>query len=94
MKKLYAVVNFPFILIVQTYQFFSPLKQFLLGPYARCRFYPTCSEYSLECFRRFPLHQAVLKSFLRICRCNPSHPGGNDPVLSEDTQPDQKICSK
>ena len=42
----------------------------------------------------FPLHQAVLKSFLRICRCNPSHPGGNDPVLSEDTQPDQKICSK
>ena len=74
------ILAFPFISLIRTYQFISPLKQLILGPYARCRFHPTCSEYALECFRSFPLHKAFGKTLSRIARCNPMHPGGVDHV--------------
>ncbi|MFL2937877.1 MAG: membrane protein insertion efficiency factor YidD [Opitutales bacterium] len=74
------ILAFPFISLIRTYQFISPLKQLILGPYARCRFHPTCSEYALECFRSFPLHKALGKTLSRIARCNPMHPGGVDHV--------------
>ncbi|RPJ78511.1 MAG: membrane protein insertion efficiency factor YidD [Alphaproteobacteria bacterium] len=63
------------ILLIRFYQYFiSPL----LGP--NCRFYPTCSEYSKECFHRFPIHRALWYSSRRIIRCNPYCEGGHDPV--------------
>ena len=71
---------FPFILLIRIYRLFSPLKQLILGPYARCRFHPTCSEYALECFQTLPLHLALFRSLSRIFRCNPMHSGGYDPV--------------
>ncbi|MEL0098991.1 MAG: membrane protein insertion efficiency factor YidD [Opitutae bacterium] len=74
------VLSLPFLLIIRFYQFFSPLKQFILGPLARCRFHPTCSEYALECFLTLPLYRAIPRSLSRIFKCNPMHPGGYDPV--------------
>ena len=76
-------VSFPFIVLISTYRLFSPLKKFILGPYARCRFYPTCSEYSLECFRNLTLIEAISKTLSRIAKCNPMHPGGYDPVFPD-----------
>ena len=70
----------PFLLLIRAYRMVSPLKQWILGPYARCRFHPTCSEYALECFQRFNPIKAFWMSFSRIGRCNPLHPGGYDPV--------------
>ena len=64
----------PFLLLIRAYQVVSPLKQWILGPYARCRFHPTCSEYALECFQRYNPIKATLMSFSRIARCNPLHP--------------------
>jgi putative membrane protein insertion efficiency factor len=77
---LHLCFAFPFLLLIRIYRLFSPLKQLILGPYARCRFYPTCSEYALECFQTLPLHIALFRSFTRIFRCNPMHTGGYDPV--------------
>ncbi len=79
-----AIVAFPIVILVHVYRFFSPLKKYLLGPTAGCRFAPTCSAYTLECLRRFPLPIALWKSIGRIARCNPLHSGGYDPVLSDD----------
>lgn len=63
------------ILIIRFYQYFiSPM----FGP--KCRFYPTCSEYSKECFERFPIHRALWYSSRRITRCHPFCEGGHDPV--------------
>ncbi len=87
-NPLYRVFSVPFVVAIRIYRIFSPVKQLVLGPYARCRFHPTCSEYALECFRTLPLHRAIPHSLSRILKCNPMHPGGYDPVHPDcDTKP-------
>lgn len=80
LSVLHICLAVPFLLLIRVYRLFSPLKQLILGPYARCRFHPTCSEYALECFQTLPLHLALFRSVTRIFRCNPMHTGGYDPV--------------
>jgi putative membrane protein insertion efficiency factor len=69
------------IAAVRTYQLLlSPAVRQFLGPGARCRFHPTCSNYALECFRRHPFHRALYLSIRRLLKCHPFHVGGLDPV--------------
>ncbi len=58
----------------------SPLKQVIFGPWARCRFQPTCSQYAIECFRRHGFWRGGWYSVRRIMRCHPFHAGGYDPA--------------
>lgn len=46
----------------------------------RCRYMPTCSQYSLECFQKFSFFKALFLTIFRILRCNPLSKGGYDPV--------------
>lgn len=45
-----------------------------------CRFYPSCSEYTLEALQKHGLVKGSWLSIKRIGRCNPWHSGGFDPV--------------
>jgi hypothetical protein len=45
-----------------------------------CRFFPTCSEYSLESVEKHGALKGLWLSLKRISRCHPFHPGGSDPV--------------
>lgn len=44
----------------------------------RCRFYPTCSEYTKQAIDKYGIIKGIFKGFLRILRCNPLFRGGVD----------------
>ncbi|GAG60927.1 unnamed protein product [marine sediment metagenome] len=45
-----------------------------------CRFYPTCSTYTIEAIEKYGFFKGGLIAILRILRCNPFSKGGYDPV--------------
>lgn len=45
-----------------------------------CRFYPSCSEYTLEALQRHGLIKGLWLAVRRVSRCHPWNSGGFDPV--------------
>jgi len=45
-----------------------------------CRFYPTCSEYTVQALQKYGLFKGMFLGIKRILRCHPFNPGGYDPV--------------
>lgn len=45
---------------------------------ARCRYYPTCSEYAVQAIRRFGILRGSVLAAWRLLRCNPWSHGGVD----------------
>lgn len=63
------------VALIRIYQkFISPLKG------QSCRFYPTCSEYTIQALQKYGFFRGSWKSIKRILKCHPFHPGGHDPV--------------
>ncbi|MDO8600264.1 MAG: membrane protein insertion efficiency factor YidD [bacterium] len=62
--------------------FFSARGGSAFGGYSlrRCRFSPSCSEYSSEALRQYGLLKGSVLSLARIFRCGPWSRGGYDPV--------------
>ncbi|MBK5225686.1 MAG: membrane protein insertion efficiency factor YidD [Thermoleophilia bacterium] len=46
----------------------------------RCKYYPSCSEYSIQAFREWGFFRGAALSVWRLLRCNPYSHGGHDPV--------------
>ncbi|KAF6649053.1 membrane protein insertion efficiency factor YidD, partial [Lactococcus sp. EKM101L] len=62
------------LLIIRGYQkFISPMFP------PSCRYYPTCSNYSLQAIKRFGAIKGGLMGVARILRCHPFVRGGYDP---------------
>jgi len=63
------------IKLIRAYQLLiSPL----LG--SNCRFYPTCSQYTMEAITRFGVVRGTWLGLRRLSHCHPWHEGGTDPV--------------
>jgi putative membrane protein insertion efficiency factor len=75
MKKLLQVLSWPFILLIKVYQYvISPA----IGP--KCRFTPTCSQYSIEALKKHGILKGSWLSLKRISKCHPGGASGYDPV--------------
>jgi len=69
------IINKFFIVLIKAYQrLLSPLTG------NNCRFYPSCSKYSITAFKHHSFLKAFWLSLTRILRCNPFFEGGIDPV--------------
>ena len=78
MKPLWAVlVGLPSWLLIASVRGYQILLSPLLGRH--CRFVPSCSEYFIEAVRKYGPVKGAYRGVLRICRCHPFHPGGEDP---------------
>jgi uncharacterized protein len=74
MKAMRWLVVFP----LRAYQrLLSPL----LG--ARCKYYPSCSEYTAQAVERFGILRGLVLAGWRLLRCNPWSHGGFDPVEAQ-----------
>ncbi|MBQ6634393.1 MAG: membrane protein insertion efficiency factor YidD [Ruminococcus sp.] len=69
------ILSLPAIGLIRFYQkFISPLTP------PRCKYYPTCSAYALEAYRKHGLIKGTVLSTWRLLRCNPWSLGGIDYV--------------
>ena len=74
-QKFKKLLSKLFILLVRGYQYtLSPF----IGRY--CRYYPTCSQYSIEAFHKHGPFKGLYLSIKRILSCNPWGGHGFDPV--------------
>ncbi|ACV69424.1 membrane protein insertion efficiency factor YidD [Desulfohalobium retbaense] len=57
----------------------------------RCRFFPTCSEYTIQAVQEHGFWRGGYLAVRRISRCHPFHCGGVDPVPPKKSlSPDSK----
>ncbi|WP_100065411.1 membrane protein insertion efficiency factor YidD [Miniphocaeibacter massiliensis] len=45
-----------------------------------CKYYPTCSQYSLQAYSKYGFFKGTVLTVWRILRCNPFSKGGYDPL--------------
>ena len=59
--------------LIKAYQLFSSMRE------PRCKYYPSCSNYTATAIRRYGLNGVAMASW-RLLRCNPWSLGGVDYV--------------
>ena len=72
------IITIIFVKLIQGYKFFlSPL----FGD--SCRYFPTCSDYSIEAFKTYGFLKGFYLSIKRVLSCHPFNKGGIDPIKKE-----------
>jgi len=72
MKKVFSFLLLAVIYIYQN--FISPFLP------ARCRYNPTCSQYSKESIKKHGPYKGFILTFKRIIKCHPWGGSGYDPI--------------
>ena len=66
------------IFLIEKYQ--KHISLFLENKGIKCKFYPTCSEYTKQAILKYGLYKGGLLGVKRILKCNPFSKGGYDPI--------------
>lgn len=86
------MTDIPGKIIIKLIRVYQLTLSSLLGN--RCRFYPTCSQYTQEAISRYGVLKGCYYGARRILRCHPWHPGGYDPVPEHEQCTVAKSSSK
>jgi hypothetical protein len=75
MKNLLQILSLPFIVLIKLYQW-------IISPWLgnRCRYTPTCSNYSLQAFKKYGPIKGLWLTIKRVASCHPWGGHGYDPV--------------
>lgn len=78
--KIVKIIFFPINLLCQGLIYFYKLIISPLIP-KTCIYYPSCSTYAMQSFRRFGVVKGFYFTLKRLLRCRPNAKGGYDPVM-------------
>ena len=69
-------------LSLRAFIFFVKIYQVMISPFLgqNCRFYPSCSGYTIQALETHGFLKGSYLSIKRISKCHPGHPGGIDEV--------------
>lgn len=76
MKALKKIITVPFIVLIRFYQY--ALSPYLGG--SKCRYTPTCSQYTLEAIQKYGPIKGIYLGAKRLSKCHPGGGHGYDPV--------------
>jgi putative membrane protein insertion efficiency factor len=76
MKLLKKIIAFPFLVLIRFYQY--ALSPYLGG--SKCRYTPTCSQYTLEAIQKYGPIKGIYLGTKRLSKCHPGGGHGYDPV--------------
>lgn len=66
------------IKMIEFYQ--KNISLWLESKNVKCKFYPTCSEYTKQAIEKYGALKGTFLGIYRILRCNPFSKGGYDPL--------------
>lgn len=66
------------IYLIEFYQ--KNISNFLETKNIRCKYYPTCSEYTKQAINKYGVAKGCVLGIIRIIKCNPFSKGGYDPL--------------
>jgi len=65
----------------------------VINPTCGCRFAPTCSHYARTALQEHGFFAGLALTLVRLAKCGPWHPGGEDPVpLADHGTTGQQDC--
>ena len=67
-----------FIFIIKIYK--KTISPFLEHHGIHCKYYPTCSEYTIQAIEKYGAIKGSIIGLIRIIKCNPLSKGGYDPL--------------
>ena len=66
------------IYLIEFYQ--KNISKFLENKNIKCKFYPSCSEYTKQAIEKYGSFKGIFLGIIRILKCNPFSKGGYDPL--------------
>jgi len=63
------------IILIEIYQ-----KSISRAVLSSCRYYPSCSQYTIDALEKYGIWKGLFISVKRVLRCHPFSAGGYDPV--------------
>lgn len=76
--KIAKLRHIPVLILVSLLRVYSYCISPFLG--SHCRFYPSCSQYSIEALKKYGLFKGAMLTTKRLSKCHPWHEGGLDPL--------------